>query len=240
MVRGADFSSYQDDAAIERALAHGLGFAIVKLTEGSPSGHAYVNGRAAHQLQVLRAHGLRLGVYHFLDAGEGASQWAFFRRQLEKLPHHQELIICIDYEAVGTTDAEVEAFIAAGHAAGYKIGLYSSAGTSAYKKLGQAWTWVASWGRTPPPRPWVFWQFAAGTGGDPDWDEFNGDSAHLAIFWKLAAGKTSPKRYHVRFPGKPVVELGPFKTLRGAAARALAYAIRHPRRSSYTVSRSAR
>ena len=237
MIRGADFSSYQDDAALERALAQGIGFAIVKLTEGT----GYVNPRAVHQLEVLRAHGLRCGVYEFLDPEQGPPQWAFFQQRLEQLPHHQELVVAIDYEAARTTDAEAAAFVAAGREAGYSVGLYSSSGTHAYAKLGQAWHWVASWdlpkGQTPAP-PWDVWQFAPGRGGDPDWNVFHGDRTRLALFWHAHAGRHRPRRFHVVFPGRPQVVLGPYKTLRAAAARALAYALRHPLRRSYTVTRT--
>lgn len=233
MIRGADFSSYQDRPALERALEEGLRFAFVKLTQGT----GYVSPAAAWQLGTLRAHGLRLGVYHYLDAGPGGPQWRHFQRQLERLPHHQELALALDYEAAGATSVDAAAFLAAARKAGYRVGEYSSRGTHAYAPLGQAWRWVASWGKRPPG-PWSFWQFQAGEHGGPDWDVFvSDDPGQLETFWREMAGRRF--RYRVRFTGKPhPIELGPYRTLRRAAAAAIGYALRHPRRPSFQVTRS--
>ena len=232
MVKGADFSSYQDDAALQRALEQGIRFAFVKLTEGT----GYVNPRAQHQLEVLRAHGLHLGVYEFLDPAAGKPQWAAFQARLEQVPHHQELLVAVDYEAAHTSDAEARAFIADGRAAGYHVGLYHSAG--GYPNLGQAWFWIAEWGQRPGSC--AFWQFAPGRDGDPDWDVYLAPIP-LEGFWKHYAGRRLEPHYRVRFPGvagkSGPVTLGPYKTLRRAALAALAYALRHPSRPSFTVSR---
>lgn len=235
MIRGADFSSYQADAAVQRALGHGLGFAFVKLTEGT----GYVNPRATHQLAVLGAHGLRLGVYQYLDPGSALAQWQEFERVLEALPHADQLLVAVDYEAKGVSSPEVRQFITDGREAGYKVGLYHS--SSGYPpRLGQAFAWVAKWSTVAPAIGWQFWQFAPGRGGDPDWDLFHGNHAQLAAFWKQHAGRHLPTRYHVTFAAtrkKAVVRLGPYKRLRTASRKALAYALRHPSRRSYTIAR---
>lgn len=238
--RGADFSSWQDDAHIAAALEHGLEFAFVKLTQGAPVGspikHHYSYPNAGARLAAFRVKGLVCGVYHFLDAAtRGDDQWHYFEAELHKLAHHDELLVALDYEAKGTTDRQAREFIHAGRKAGYRVGLYSSAGTHAYARLGQAWRWVAKWSKTPPPRGWAFWQFAPGRHGAPDWDLFSGDRAKLHAFAAKNAGRG---RYRVTFPGHPVEILGPYRTARAAALHALAYAIRHPRRRSYTVVRA--
>lgn len=239
MEHGADFSSYQSTAAVQRAIAHGIRFAFVKLTEGT----GYVSPAAAGQLHALARAGVRLGVYHYLDAGPGAPQWEHFQKTLEAARLKVPVLVALDFEQQGSTDAEAKAFLAAGKRAGYSVGLYSSLSRD-HSPLGQAWAWIASWSSVAPPPPWAFWQFAAGTGGDPDWDVFHGDAAQLAAFWDRHAGALHHRlkpSYRVRFAGTRKllpVELGPYRRLRSATLRALAYALRHPSRPSFTVRRS--
>lgn len=231
---GADFSSWQDNQHFAAAIGVGLDFAFVKLTEGT----GYTYQAARNRLEQLRAHGIRCGVYHFLTPGDGAAQWRHFAAVLEQLPFRGELLICLDYEAAGTSDADARAFIRAGRRDGWKVGLYGSEGGHGYAAVGAAWRWIASWRKAPPPRRgWSFWQFAPGRGGDPDWNVFNGPPAALAAFWARNAG---PGRYHVRFPasGALSARLGPFWTKRAAARAALRYAVRHPRLRSYRVDRA--
>src|SRR5581483_3289990 len=119
MVRGADFSAYQNDAHVEAAIAEGIGFAFVKLTQGT----SYTSPAAREQLDRLRAHGVHVGVYHYLDAGaSAAAQWAHFAAELAKLPYWRSLVVALDYEAPGATDAQAAAFIAAGKRDGYRVG----------------------------------------------------------------------------------------------------------------------
>ncbi len=239
MERGADFSSYQSPAAVAAAIAHGIRFAFVKLTEGT----GYENPFAAAQLGALDRAGVRLGVYHYLDAGPGGPQWAFFQARLEALHLRVPVLVALDFEQQGATEAEARAFLLDGKRAGYSVGLYSSLARD-HSPLGQAWAWIASWSSVAPPPPWAFWQFAAGTGGSPDWDLFHGDAAALAAFWQHHAGALHHRpraAYLVRFAGTRKllpVELGPYRRLRTAALRAVAYALRHPSRPSFTIRRA--
>lgn len=235
MIRGADFSDAQDRAALERALAEGIRFAFVKLTQGNE----YVNPQAQAQLGILRAHGLRLGVYHYLDlTAPPARQWEHFAAELERLPFFRELLVCLDYEQPGTTDAQAAAFVAAGRAHGYRVGLYSSAATHGYAPVGATYRWLAHWipaGAKPatPPRGAAFWQWLS-TGGQ-DWDLFVGSAPMLAAFWAAHAGRAPV--YRVTVYGNPQARLGPFPTWRRAALAALAFVLRHPRRTGYRVDR---
>lgn len=236
MIRGADFASFQDRPHLERALGEGIRFAFVKLTQGEQ----YVNPEARWQLDALRAHGVRCGVYHYLDPGvPAAAQWSHFAEALTALPYWRELVVCLDYEAVGATDAEAAAFIAAGRRHGYRVGLYSSSSTHGYANIGAAYRWLASWvpgwQAVKPPRGATFWQWAPGVGGDPDWDVFVGDRAALEAFWRRYSGRRPV--FRVIVPGAPAVELGPFLTVRRATLAALVYALRHPRRTGWHLER---
>lgn len=240
MLRGADFSAYQDPAHVDRALAEGIRFAFVKLTEGA----GYVSPAARGQLDTLRAHGLRCGVYHYLDPGaDAAAQWRHFASSLETLPYWRQLLVCLDYEAAGATDRQAAGFITAGRREGFQVGLYGSAGTHGYARVGQAWRWIAAWtspspgpgwrNTTRPPRAAAFWQFAAGSGGDPDWDLFLGDQSAVEAFWGRYSGRRPV--YRVSILGRPPVTLGPFLSGPRAALAGLAYTLRHPRRAGWRV-----
>lgn len=234
MVRGADVSSWQDDATIAAIEHEQLGFAFVKLTQGV----GYIDRGAAQRVELLHAHGLAVGVYHYLTPTPSAElQWSFFHSTLIMLAHLGvpvgRLIFSVDYEAQGATDADAAAFIAAARRDGFLVGCYSSAGTHGYAELGQAWRWVAAWGSSAPRRPWAFWQFADQPAHD--WDLFNGSPAALKRFWGRYAGLGG---YQVAFAGTPA-HTARYRSPRRAALGALAYAIAHPRRRGYTVTQIA-
>lgn len=231
-VRGADFSAYQDDAHLETALAQGIRFAFVKLTEGT----GYVNAEAGWQLEQLRAHGVACGVYHYLDPSNGGAQWVHFRAQLEQLPDHHRLLVALDYEAAGATDTGAQTFIYAGRRAGWLVGCYSSAGTHAYARLGQAWRWIAAWGTGKPPRGAAFWQFRAGADGSPDWDLFLGSQAQLERFWARYAGQ-GLYRLDVPAQGRGGPYTAWYRSAKAAAAAGVWFALRHPLRRRFVVTR---
>src|SRR5581483_4388573 len=215
------------------AIAEGIGFAFVKLTQGT----SYTSPAAREQLDRLRAHGVHVGVYHYLDAGaSAAAQWAHFAAELAKLPYWRSLVVALDYEAPGATDAQAAAFIAAGKRDGYRVGLYSSAGTHGYANVKPAFRWIAAWTAKPgkPPRSCRFWQWAHGAGGGPDWDLFVGDKAALAKFWTATAGRAVT--YRVAVAG---VTVGRYASWARATAAALAYMLAHPAKQSYRVDRVA-
>ena len=62
-----DVSSYKPDtvAFFQAAKNQGALGVVVKLTEGSEDGSAYVNPRAATQIRNALAVGLRVSCYHF-------------------------------------------------------------------------------------------------------------------------------------------------------------------------------
>lgn len=67
MIKGIDVSNWQGQIQWQQVAAQGIGFAFVKVTEGTgytdPYGKANVSG--------ARAQGLKVGVYHFLRPGQG-------------------------------------------------------------------------------------------------------------------------------------------------------------------------
>lgn len=218
--RGADFSSWQDERHFAAALGHGLDFGFVKLTQGT----RYVYKAAGDRLHRLADAGCVIGVYHYLEHGNAVAQWHHFADQLDTLPAdlRHGLLVAVDYEERGTTDADARTFVREGKRRGWRVGCYSSAGTHAYSRLGQVWRWVAKWSKTPPARSWRFWQFAAGVDGAPDWDVYNGPPAELH---KWAAANVGPGRFHV-FAGD--VWVRSCRAWRWAALAGAAYAIRHP------------
>jgi GH25 family lysozyme M1 (1,4-beta-N-acetylmuramidase) len=236
VVRGADFSSANDSGRVDAALAERIGFAFVKLTQGTD----YTSPAARWQLDRLRAHGVKCGVYHWLSPGvDAVAQWQHLERELVALPYWRELIVALDYEEPGTTDALARAFIAAAARAGFAAGLYSSAGTHGYANVGAAFRWVAKWAppTSPPPRACTFWQFTSG-GNTQDYDLFVvGDVAALHRFWSAHAGRRP--LYFVAVAGKPAVRLGPFRSWLRAAGAGAGYMVRHPVRSGFRVDRVA-
>jgi hypothetical protein len=230
--RGADFSSYQDLTATRAAITRGLDFGVVKLTEGVD----YVNVLAPAQLELLLEHGAIVAVYHFLSHDvDGARQWDHFESHLPgaRCP------VAVDHEpdrGVTPSDLTVREFIRRGHQRGYKVGRYGSLNVMS-RKLGEDWRWVAKWSTTPPAIRWDVWQFADGPG--PDWNQFDGDAAALRR-WAITM---STRRGAARTPARWWVHdelatraLGPYRLPRLAAAL-VAYALRHPRSSRYTIAR---
>ena len=62
-----DVSGYQEDSVeyFQRAKNQGVMGVVVKLTEGSEDGSAYVNPRAAAQIRNAITAGLHVSCYHF-------------------------------------------------------------------------------------------------------------------------------------------------------------------------------
>lgn len=229
--RGGDFSSYQDEAATRKAIAHGLDFGIVKATQGL----GYVNPLLHLQLKLLREHGAIAGVYHFLEPGEnGARQWDFFEQTSSA---GVVRLVAVDHEAnehgVTPADDVVRAFIRRGRQRGYRVGRYGSSGVMR-RSLGEDWRWLAWWNPGPPPLKWDVWQFSSA--GGQDWNVFRGD---VAALHRWAAANSQITRPALRWwihDDAAQRALGPFRLARAGGAL-VAYALRHPRSGAYTVTR---
>lgn len=236
--RGADFSSAQDLAAVRRALAQGIDFAFVKLTQGT----GYVNPRATDQTVEL---GRRIvGYYHFLTAdADGAAQWDHFERSLASVnPYWHGGPIAVDHESdrgVMPPDYIAAAFIRRARQRGFKVGRYASGAVfQRTRSLGEAWRWVAWWGPTPPLFAWDVWQFSDG-GGEQDWNLFNGDAEQLAA-WARKVGHYKwpphpPRRWwlHDDFTHRA---RGPYR-LPALGAALVTYLARHPKTARLRLER---
>jgi hypothetical protein len=234
--RGADFSSYQDLTATRAAIAQGVEFGIVKLTEGL----GYVNPLAPAQLELLREHGAVVAVYHFLSHDvDGARQWDHFEAHLPGV----RCPVAVDHEpdrGVTPSDVTVREFIRRGHQRGHKVGRYGSLNVMT-RKLGEDWRWIAKWSPQAPALGWDVWQFADGPG--PDWNLFNGDAGELRHWADTMAATTHPRRRQLQPPARwwlhdelATRALGPYRLPRVGAAL-LAYALRHSRSNRYTIER---
>ena len=106
MLQGADVSNYQGPAPA----VSGLGFIIVKATEGTSTVNAEQTAQAAH----ARASGLVVGFYHFLWPGNIEAQADYFVTRCASVPGD---VLACDWETTedGTaaTGAEKDAFLAA-------------------------------------------------------------------------------------------------------------------------------
>jgi GH25 family lysozyme M1 (1,4-beta-N-acetylmuramidase) len=230
--RGADFSSFQSEAETRAAIAHGLDFGIVKLTQGL----GYVNPLAHRQLQLLTEHGAVTGLYHFANPHEdGARQFDFFEAHARLYPTR---LVAVDHEAdqhgVTPSDAILRAFIRRAHQRGYKVGRYGSSGVIR-RSLGEDWKWVAWWNPQAPPFRWDIWQFTSRGG---DWNLFNGNVAALRAFAAKYGGaprRPAKPRWWIHDP-KTSHSFGPYGLVR--AGQVFVYqAARHPRSSKYTIQR---
>jgi len=108
---GIDCSSYQNPVDWTAVRASGIGFAILKASEGashSSSREAYF----LHNAAAAKANGLLIGAYHFYRADEDPStQAAVFRQVLEASGTPMDLPAALDVE---TTDGASEEWVAEG------------------------------------------------------------------------------------------------------------------------------
>jgi GH25 family lysozyme M1 (1,4-beta-N-acetylmuramidase) len=234
--RGADFSSYQDLAQVEHARKQGIAFAFVKLTQGG----RYVNPLASEQIAVLRARGVRVGVYHFLTSDvDGAAQWDHFEQTLGR--GGKSMPVAVDHEpdhGVMPPDYIARAFIKRGQQRGFKVGRYASG--SVFQRtpsLGENWRWVAWWAPTPPPFKWDVWQWSNG-GGAQDWNYFNGDVPALERWMKKVGPSwdTIPARRWWLHDDFAKLARGPYRLPRLGAA-VVGYLARHPKSSRLRLER---
>jgi hypothetical protein len=222
VIRGADFSSYQDNAAVAHAIEQKIVFAFVKTTQGV----GYVNPKRAAQLSLLRGRGVRVGVYHFLTAdADGAAQWDQFEKTIPA-----GALCAVDHESDGGVtppDHVVQAFIRRGHQRGFKVGRYGD-GRVIRRHLGEDWTWVAWWSATPPPFHWDFWQFSNGA-GKQDWNLYRGDVHALDALIVKTRPKPAPRPARWWFHDDRVkLARGPYR-LPALAAALVAYLGRRPK-----------
>lgn len=188
-----DISSYQPDTIsfFQAAKNAGVKAVIVKLTQGSADGDAYVNPKVQAQINNARSVGLLVHGYHYArfngnqDARNEAKWFTDHAKQFGLGP---ESVLALDIEdkanaKYATSDAN--AFLQAVKDAGYpKVDIYSMASWFWSGRLNAAQLiaknkWVANYGVSQPGVDNVgTWQWTdnykiAGTGVDMSYD-FNG------------------------------------------------------------------
>lgn len=156
-----DVSSYQPDtvAFFQAAKAQGALGAVVKLTEGSEDGSAYVNPKAATQIRNALAAGLRVSCYHFArytSVADAQNEARFFVKIAKQFGMYDDTLMIDDAEVHSATDYQSAslAFLQEVEALGYKsTGIYSmksffTGGILNSHGFGQRKVWVAGYGVT--------------------------------------------------------------------------------------------
>lgn len=156
-----DVSSYQPDtvAFFQAAKAQGALGVVVKLTEGSEDGSAYVNPRAATQIRNALAVGLRVSCYHFArytSVDDAQNEARFFVKIARQFGMYDDTLMIDDAEVHSTADYQSAslAFLQEVEALGYKnTGIYSmklffTGGTLNSHGFGSRKIWLAGYGVT--------------------------------------------------------------------------------------------
>ncbi|HEY5835333.1 GH25 family lysozyme [Streptomyces sp.] len=193
-VKGIDVSSHQNT---EYSTA-GLGFVIVKATEGT----SYVNPRHAGQVAHGRAHSLVVGHYHFARPGSMTAQAAYF---LKHAAPKAGDILAFDWEDPGVSGAEKDAWIkhVRSVAAGHRVLLYCNRDfwlNRDHTSYAGDGLWIAdpnaAAGHPRIEHSWRFHQYSEAGGVDRNVGAFT-DRAALASW---AGQGVQPPRYEP-FPG---------------------------------------
>ena len=156
-----DVSSYQPDtvAFFQAAKAQGALGVVVKLTEGSEDGSAYVNPRAAAQIRNALAVVLRVSCYHFArytSVADAQNEARFFVKIAKQFGMYDDTLMIDDAEVHSAADYQSAslAFLQEVEALGYKnTGIYSMKSFFTGEILnshgfGSRKAWVAGYGVT--------------------------------------------------------------------------------------------
>ena len=156
-----DVSSYQEDSVeyFQRAKDQGVMGVVVKLTEGSEDGSAYVNPRAAAQIRNSLAVGLRVSCYHFArytSDADAQNEARFFVKIAKQygMTSDTRMIDDAEVHSVADYNSATAAFLNEVKALGYtSVGLYSmksffTGGILNSHGFGDAKIWEAGYGIT--------------------------------------------------------------------------------------------
>ena len=156
-----DVSGYQEDsvAYFQRAKDQGVMGVVVKLTEGSEDGSAYVNPRAEAQIRNAATVGLRVSCYHFArytSNADAQNEARFFVKIAKQYGMTSDTLMIDDAEVHSAADynSATSAFLNEVKALGYtNVGLYSmksffTGGILNSHGFGEAKIWDAGYGIT--------------------------------------------------------------------------------------------
>ncbi|AAV30211.2 putative lysin [Lactobacillus phage LL-Ku] len=173
----ADVSSYQPDTKefFQALKDKGVKAVVVKITEGSNPGSAYVNPKAKNQIKFTRDVGMKVNAYHyakFNGVADAQAEADWFVKNAKKLGIGEDSVMVLDYEDHATArangTADINAFIQRVKNAGYpKTDIYSMRswfedGHIDRKKIIPKNIWVAAYGTDKPGLDDVgTWQFTS-------------------------------------------------------------------------------
>lgn len=156
-----DVSGYQEDsvAYFQLAKSKGVMGVVVKLTEGSEDGSAYVNPRAAAQIRNATTAGLHVSCYHFArytSDADAQNEARFFVKIAKQYAMTSDTLMIDDAEVHSAADynSATAAFLNEVKALGYaNVGLYSmksffTSGILNSHGFGEAKIWDAGYGIT--------------------------------------------------------------------------------------------
>ncbi|GIC74314.1 hypothetical protein LFLT20_13180 [Limosilactobacillus fermentum] len=156
-----DVSGYQEDsvAYFQLAKSKGVMGVVVKLTEGSEDGSAYVNPRAEAQIRNATTVGLRVSCYHFArytSNADAQNEARFFVKIAKQYGMTSDTRMVDDAEVHSVADynSATAAFLNEVKALGYaNVGLYSmksffTSGILNSHGFGEAKIWDAGYGIT--------------------------------------------------------------------------------------------
>lgn len=156
-----DVSGYQEDSVeyFQRAKNQGVMGVVVKLTEGSEDGSAYVNPRAAAQIRNAITAGLHVSCYHFArytSDADAQNEARFFVKIAKQYGMTSDTLMIDDAEVHSAADynSATAAFLNEVKVLGYAdVGLYSmksffTGGILDSHGFGDAKIWDAGYGIT--------------------------------------------------------------------------------------------
>lgn len=147
-----DVAGYQDDtqAYFNKMKAFRATGVVVKITEGSEDGSAYVNPRAQAQINNARAVGLKVSAYHFArytSNGDAQNEARFFVKNAKAMGLGSDSVMVSDVEVQTMSDLTggTLAFLEEVKTLGYgTVSVYSS----------RSW-WTSILDSNRLPNPWV-------------------------------------------------------------------------------------
>lgn len=157
-----DVSSYQPDTEefFKAAAKKGAKAVVVKITEGSNPGTAYVNPKAKKQIASAKKAGLKVHGYHFADFNgqtdaKAEADWFVKNAKACGLKSDSVMVLDIENSTVNAnpSTADAKAFLSAVKAAGFKnVAIYSMRSwfTSSRVSSSIAPVWVAEYGVSKP------------------------------------------------------------------------------------------
>lgn len=169
-----DISDYQrgfTQSTFNNLHTQGIKGVIIKLSQGSEDGTAYVNSYFSSQKdKATKAKMKFIGTYHYLTStsvADATNEGKWYLKQLQKYNVPKNTIVSCDLEDgvlssnKTTLTNELKAFYKVLTDAGYKnTADYSSSSWMSTRFTSQGrYKWIASWGLTNPPNGADAWQY---------------------------------------------------------------------------------